>query len=81
MPESVHVGFALVKVALGQVFLRVLPFPLSIIRPWLSILIHHLEDEQWTHWWPQFRDVVSLHQHKYVHVTTCIVNFHLLGDV
>jgi hypothetical protein len=34
-------------VALGQVFLRVLRFyPVSIIPPWLSMLIYHLEDEQ-----------------------------------
>jgi hypothetical protein len=35
------------KVALGQVFLQVLQFsPISIIPPWLSILIYHLGDEQ-----------------------------------
>jgi hypothetical protein len=35
-------------------------FPLSdIIPPWFPILIYHLGDEQYTHWWPQFRDVSS----------------------
>jgi hypothetical protein len=44
---SVHVGFVVDKVALGQVFLRVLRFPpVSIILPELSILIYHLGDEQ-----------------------------------
>jgi len=56
-PGSVHVGFVVDKVALGQVFLRVLRFsPVSIIPPWFSILIYHLGDEQ------QFRDVVSPHR-------------------
>jgi hypothetical protein len=32
--------------------------PVDIIPPWLSILIYHLGDEQWTFWWPQFRDEV-----------------------
>jgi hypothetical protein len=45
-PLSVHVGFVLDIVALGQVFLRVLRFsPVNIIPPWLSILIYHLVDE------------------------------------
>jgi len=36
-------GFVVDKVALGQVFLQVLRFsPVSIIPPWLSILIYHL---------------------------------------
>jgi branched-subunit amino acid transport protein len=40
-------GFVVDKVVLGQVFLQVLQFlPVSIIPPWLSILIHHLEDQQ-----------------------------------
>jgi hypothetical protein len=37
VPGSVHVGFVVDKVALGQIFLRVLPPPLSIIPPWLCI--------------------------------------------
>jgi hypothetical protein len=36
-PGSVHVGFVVDKVALGQVFLRVLGFPLSISFHWCSI--------------------------------------------
>jgi hypothetical protein len=44
---SLHVGFVVDKVALAKVFLRVLRFsPVSIIPPWLSMSIHHLEDEQ-----------------------------------
>jgi hypothetical protein len=47
VPGPVHVGFVLEKVALGQVYLRVLRFPPgNIIPPWPSILIHHLRDEQ-----------------------------------
>jgi hypothetical protein len=47
MPGSVHVEFVVDKVALGQVFLRVLLFsPVNIVPPWLSTLIYHLGDEQ-----------------------------------
>jgi hypothetical protein len=43
---SVHVSFVEDRVALGQVFLRVILFyPVSIILPWLSILIYDLGDE------------------------------------
>jgi hypothetical protein len=46
-PGSVHVGFVVDKVALGQAFFTVLQFsPVNIIPPWLSILINHLRDEQ-----------------------------------
>jgi hypothetical protein len=39
-PGSVHMGFVVDRVALGQVFRRGLQFsPVSIIPPWLSILI------------------------------------------
>jgi hypothetical protein len=42
-PGSLHVGFVVDKVALGQVFLRVLRLSrVNIIPPWLSILIYHL---------------------------------------
>jgi hypothetical protein len=45
-PGSVNVGFVVVNVALGQVFLRVRSLsPVSIFPPWLSILIYHLGDE------------------------------------
>jgi hypothetical protein len=41
-PRSLHVGFVVDKVALGQVFLRVLRLSrVNIIPPWLSILIYH----------------------------------------
>jgi hypothetical protein len=44
---SVHVGFFVDKVALGQIFLQDLRFyPVNIIPPWFSILIQHLGDEQ-----------------------------------
>jgi hypothetical protein len=46
-PGSVHVGFMVGRVALGQVSLRALRFsPVSFIPPWLSILIYCLGDEQ-----------------------------------
>jgi hypothetical protein len=47
-PGSVRVGFVVDKVALGQVFLRVLQFsPLNIIPPWLSSnLTYNLADER-----------------------------------
>jgi len=48
MPGSVHVGFAVNKGALEQGFLRVLWLSsVSIIPPWVSILIYHLMDEQY----------------------------------
>jgi hypothetical protein len=62
VPSSVHVAFVVERVALGQVFLKVLQFyPINIIPPWLYILIYQLRDEQHPHWWPLFRDIVSLH--------------------
>jgi hypothetical protein len=39
-PELFHVAYVVNKVELGQVFLRVLlVFPVSVIPPWLSMLI------------------------------------------
>jgi hypothetical protein len=53
------------KVALGQVFLRVIRLsPVNIIPTWLSILLS-LGYEQQARWWPQFRDVVSPYQHEH----------------
>jgi hypothetical protein len=47
-PGSIHVGFVVDRVALGQVFLRDLRFsPVSIIPPSLSILVYHPGDEQY----------------------------------
>jgi hypothetical protein len=47
------------RVALGQVFLRVLRFySVNIIPLSFSILIYHLGDEQYIRYWQQFRDVV-----------------------
>jgi hypothetical protein len=46
-PGPVHVGFVVNKVAFRQVLLQVLwSFPVSIIPPWLSTLIYHVEDKQ-----------------------------------
>jgi hypothetical protein len=46
-PGSVHVGFVMHEVALGQVYLRVLWFSsVSIISQYLSMVIYHLGDEQ-----------------------------------
>jgi hypothetical protein len=43
---SVHVRFVVDRMALGQGFLRVIRHsPVSIIPPWLSILIYHFWDE------------------------------------
>jgi hypothetical protein len=55
MPRSVHVGFVVDKVALGQVFSEFFSFPLA-----LHAHVIYLGDEQ-AHWWTQFRDVVSPH--------------------
>jgi hypothetical protein len=42
-PRSIHVGFMVDKVTLGQVFLRVLRFfPINTIPPSFSILIYRL---------------------------------------
>jgi hypothetical protein len=48
VPKTVHVGFVVDKVALGQVFSKFLRFyyPLNTIPPWLSMLIYHLQDEK-----------------------------------
>jgi hypothetical protein len=47
-PWSIHMGFVVGKVALGQVSPLVLRvFPVSIIPPSFSILIYHLGDEQY----------------------------------
>jgi hypothetical protein len=37
----------------------------NIIPSQFSMLIYHLGHKQWAHWWPQFRDVVSSHQHDH----------------
>jgi hypothetical protein len=44
---SVHMGFVVDKVVLGQVSFRVLRFlPVTNIPSWFSILIYHRGDEQ-----------------------------------
>jgi hypothetical protein len=48
----------------GHVSLRVFRFsPVTIIPPWLSMLIYNVRDEQKARW-PQFRDIASSHQHE-----------------
>jgi hypothetical protein len=65
VPWSVHVGILVDKVAMGLISPRVLQFfPVTIIPPWLFILIHHTGDEQYARWWLQFKDVVSPHRHE-----------------
>jgi hypothetical protein len=50
-PGSVHVGYSLDKVALGQGFLRGLLFSsVSVIPPWLSILTYKMGYEQQARW-------------------------------
>jgi hypothetical protein len=47
VPWSVHVGFVVDKVALGQVFLRVFRFPpVTVLLSRLSMVIYHLGDGQ-----------------------------------
>jgi hypothetical protein len=48
-PGSAQVGFMVDRMALGQVYFRVLRIsPLNIIQPWLHnhIIVYHLEDEK-----------------------------------
>jgi hypothetical protein len=51
-PRSVHVGFVVGKMHWDRFF------SVSIIPPWLSILIYHLVDQHKSHCWWQFRDIV-----------------------
>jgi hypothetical protein len=45
-PGPVHMRFVLDRVTLGQLFSDFCFPSVSIIPPWLSILIYHLRDEQ-----------------------------------
>jgi hypothetical protein len=66
----VHVGFVADKLALGQIFLQVHWFPLSIsFRPQL-----------WPHWWPQFIDIISPHRHDF-ELHTLSVNIHYFVSI
>jgi branched-subunit amino acid transport protein len=70
---SGQVGFVVGKMALGQVFYRALRFsPTNIITLWLSILIYHLGNEQYTCQKPHFGDIVSPHRHEQPQTTTNI---------
>jgi hypothetical protein len=58
--KSVNVGFVINKVALGQVFIRGFRrSPVTIIPPWLCILIDNLGDEHQATLWLGFGDVVE----------------------
>jgi hypothetical protein len=60
-PKSVHVGFVVDKVALGQVCSKFFSFcPVNSIPLWLSMLIYHMQDEKWAIWCLQFRDISHL---------------------
>jgi hypothetical protein len=72
---SVHVRFAVDKVALEQVFLRVLSFsPVSIISTWFYMLICHLEfsnrsvcgrSSETSTWTPTYRRCGSSCRHSW----------------
>jgi len=71
MSGSVHVRFVVGRVALGQVFLRILRHsPVSIIPPWFPIFMYHLGDEQKARWLPHLMDMVSPHRHDHHQDTT-----------
>jgi hypothetical protein len=57
MSRSVHVGFVVNKMALGQILFKSLDL-LSVSFHHDSILIY-LGDEQQVHWWLQFRDSLT----------------------
>jgi hypothetical protein len=59
-----NVGFVVNIVALGQVFLRVLRFSLSVSFHQVSILIYHLGEGQEVRWLSLLRDIVSPHRQK-----------------
>jgi len=58
IPGSVHAGFVVDKVALGQDFLQILQFSCQYHSPWPHTL-YHLGDEQQANWWQQFRDSLT----------------------
>jgi hypothetical protein len=64
VPGWVHVGFVVEKAALGQVFLRVLQFPLSVSFHQGSILVYVTGDEQ-DCWMPTL-SLCWLHKLKWV---------------
>jgi hypothetical protein len=63
-PRPVHVGFVVDEMALGQVFLQVVQFSLSVSFHHFSphsYMMWDLGDEQYACWWLRFRDTVSSH--------------------
>jgi hypothetical protein len=69
-PRSIHVGFVVDKVAVGEGLLRViLFFPVNIIPPSFSILIDYIVLGMNNTYvkWQQFRDVVLPHQKSIKH--------------
>jgi hypothetical protein len=75
-PGSVHVGFVVDKVALPQVFLRVTwSSPVSIIPPWLSILILLFG------WWRVGSFVAAVQRHSLTPSTWTSKNICLYSSV
>jgi hypothetical protein len=72
---SVHVGYVVDKVALGQVFSEFFCIPLSILIHRGSILRYLMKDEQWARRWQQFRDIVSPHRHKLQHLKLSLSHY------
>jgi hypothetical protein len=62
---SVHIGFAVHKVALGQIFLQVLCFFLHQYHSAMALHAHISPGgEQYACWWLQFREIISPHRHE-----------------
>jgi hypothetical protein len=63
-PFSIHLGFVVDRMALGQVSLRGLRLsvPVSFLR--YSPYSLSSGDVTEASWWPQIRDIVSLHRHE-----------------
>jgi hypothetical protein len=45
----------------------------DVIPPWFFMFMYHLGYEQQARWWPQFRDILSPHQHHH-HQNLYIMN-------
>jgi hypothetical protein len=64
---SFCVRFVVDSVALGQGLDEFLFSSISIIPPWLTILVYYLGHEQYARLCPQFRDTVLLHRREHKH--------------
>jgi hypothetical protein len=56
----------------GWFFSEFFSFPSNINPRWLSMFTYHLRDEQQACCWPQFRDIISPHQHEQQHLGSTI---------